>query len=167
LVSGLFWDTYPDLCGSDHYPILIQSLEFTPEVFRKRWKYYNVDWPTFTLETANFPSYDQTETVETILETLKDKIYSVAEKYIPFSATTKIKCPVPWWNKDCQVAIKARSRAHRRFKQSRSDYDYIEYKKQIHKISFGNQLRLMYRHYLWIMKSSMILRKLLQLLLKV
>ena len=130
LVSGLFWDTYPDLCGSDHYPILIQSLEFTPEVFRKRWKYYNVDWPTFTLETANFPSYDQTETVETNLETLKDKIYSVAEKYIPFSATTKVKCPVPWWNKDCQVAKKARSRAHRRFKQSRSDYDYIEYKKQ-------------------------------------
>ena len=130
IACNFYWYTYPDRCGSDHYPILIECLELTANTNRKKWKYHNADWAAFSRETFSIPTYDDSDYIETNLEKFYKVILEAADLYIPFSCNTKIKCPVPWWNNECHQAKRARTKAYKKFKRTRSDIDYIEYKKQ-------------------------------------
>ena len=51
LAPDLFWRTHPDLCSSDHYPILIYFLKHSMEISRFRWKFHRANWPLFTHKT--------------------------------------------------------------------------------------------------------------------
>ena len=151
VACDFYWSTYPDRCGSDHYPVLIECLQFTANGSRKKWKYHNVDWAVFYKATSNIQSYDNLDCIETNLETFCKFILNTADKHIPFSCNIKIKCPVPWWNKECQEAKKARSKAYRKFKRSRSDPDYIAYKRQcgITKRTFKTAQRNSWKSYVF------------------
>ena len=149
LSEKYFWNTHNDLCGSDHFPIVISMHNFTDEIIINKFDQSKANWAEFSEYTKNVPSWDNTLDIETILTLFLILIIHAAERAIPFTAGTKIRCPVPWWNEECKKAKKARSRAQRRFKKSRNDSDYIEYKRlcAIAKRTFNEAQRKSWRSY--------------------
>ena len=130
LGSKLYWSVYDDRCGSDHYPIFIEFLDFTTDISTKHFNYFKADWPSFYCHTEEVPSYDEMESVDFNLYLYASHVLGAAELNIPFSAFIKVKFIVPWWNDECKQAKKERSKANRKFKKTRRDADYIEYKRQ-------------------------------------
>ena len=128
--SDYIWRVYEDRCGSDHYPVLVESLQFTPKTSRRHFNYTKANWSYFLKDTAKIELYDETKTEEINLDIFVSNTLKTAENCIPFSVCIGMKCIVPWWNDDCKKAKKARNKANRIFKKTRSDSDYIEYKRQ-------------------------------------
>ena len=109
---------------------MIRELEYTPETPKKKFNSFKVDWPLFTSKTSNINSYDSSKGVKKNLTIHENIIIDSAESSIPLSNGCKLHCPVPWWNKECWEAKKARSKANPKFKKTRSDLDYLNNKKQ-------------------------------------
>ena len=96
-----FWVTHEDRCGSDHFPILIRKLEYTPETPKGKFNLFKADWPLFTSKTSNISSYDSAKGVKENLTIYENNVIDSAETSIPLSNGCKLHCPVPWWNKEC------------------------------------------------------------------
>jgi hypothetical protein len=47
LHSSLNWKVHDDLCGSDHFPIIIESLHSTVGERPTRYKFDKADWPRY------------------------------------------------------------------------------------------------------------------------
>ena len=112
-----FWVTHEDCCGSNNFPILIRELEYTPETPEKKLILIKADWPLFTSKTSNISSYDSAKGVKENLTICENNIIDFAKTSTPLSNGYKLHCPVPWWNKECWEAKKARSRANRKLKR--------------------------------------------------
>ncbi|XP_066958829.1 uncharacterized protein [Macrobrachium rosenbergii] len=150
LADKYFWNTYDDLCGSDHFPVLINILNFTGEVAINKFYVNKANWGDFGECTKNVPIWDDNLDIETILVMFLILVIDAAESSMPFVSHVKIKCPVPWWNEECKKAKKARNKAQRKFKKSRNDSDYIEYKRScaVAKRTFNEAQRKSWCNYL-------------------
>jgi len=56
-------------------------------------------------------------------------VINAAEISIPQSSGHHKPNRVPWWSQEISLALKARKRAHRTYKSTHSQIDFIEYKK--------------------------------------
>lgn len=54
LLPHFRWRTHYDLCGSDHFPILVSHLHFQPAGSPPRWSLCRANWRDYT-STATFP----------------------------------------------------------------------------------------------------------------
>ena len=41
------WSVHDDLCGSDHFPVILKTNKPNPNSTAKRWKLHKADWSTF------------------------------------------------------------------------------------------------------------------------
>ena len=48
LLNDFQWSVHSDLCGSDHFPIVLELTSPTPEDHNPQWKFSKVDWFTFS-----------------------------------------------------------------------------------------------------------------------
>lgn len=109
-----------DLCGSDHYPVFIRSLDITSEVSTKKFNYFRADWSLFSKLATNVPSYE-TKLAEFNLQLDENHVFDAAAKSILFSVNFKIKYPAPYWNDECRQAKRVHNKANSKFKGSDSD----------------------------------------------
>ena len=123
-----FWVTHDDSCGSDYFLISIKELEYSPEIFQEN-ELFKADWPLFTLKTSDISSYDSAKGVKENLTIYENNYIDSVEDSIPLCDGCKLHCPVPWWSMKRWEAKKAGSRLDYKFKTSRSDSDYLNYKK--------------------------------------
>lgn len=102
------WD---DLCGSDHFPLIITSrIEETAKTSKK------ANWNAFQAlcyERFNNKTQDQEDSVKWFTNTL----ITVAEKTIPKTSTKHFKRQNPWFDDKCKNLIEGRKKAVRIFKQ--------------------------------------------------
>jgi ribonuclease HI len=115
-LSTLFELTvHTDLCGSDHFPIILKLLENQQIHGRPpQWNLRRANWKRFTgladlTEAANLHS------VEEKVKTITDALVAAAEGSIPTSPSTMRRIPVPWWTPACKEALQTRKRALRSF----------------------------------------------------
>ena len=54
--SDRHWHVHDDLCGSDHYPLLLHVLPLAPVSPRPHWVYRRADWPAFELASRPNPA---------------------------------------------------------------------------------------------------------------
>ena len=108
------WKVHDDLCGSDHFPIILNNIAPGLEEPSEKWKLNKADWPSFK-------ALCESEINETILKA-KDPIdnfttilYEMAEKTIPKTSTKTKKKKKPWFNDDCKTSIQKRRQALRQF----------------------------------------------------
>ena len=113
LAEKYFWNTHDDLCGSDHFPIVISMHNFTREININKFDHSKANWAEFSEYTKNVPLWDNTLDIETILILFLILVIHAAECTIPFIAGIKLRCLVPWWNEECKKAKKDHSRAQR------------------------------------------------------
>ena len=101
---------------SDHFPIILRTIEDDNDPKRKRWKFKQADWMTFktlcslNLNKRNFDSDDPIPDFSTTL-------LEIAERTIPQSSISS-KPRKPWFDDECKLAIKERKKSEKAFRRS-------------------------------------------------
>ena len=115
LLLDYSWRVHDDLCGSDHFPIILDNLFSSSFEKHPRWKFEKANWPLFNqlcreqLKTEIFQN-----TYDPILK-FNETIISIAERTIPKTSTNPKNPSKPWFNDNCEEARKNRKKAERRF----------------------------------------------------
>ena len=117
------WATHHDTLHSNHFPIIINlGIECPLFDLPPRWKLDEADWVKYKAEIklqTNFTDPD------TAYANLKNCILTAAASAIPCSPPTfNCKYSKMWWNKDCSIAHKNKSRALHLYKKHKGNMQY-------------------------------------------
>ena len=116
------WRVYDDTCGSNHFPIVLESLHPQDDDLR-RWRLNKANWEEFCSQCQKHLIVNNTET---ILEFSK-KLINIAKTCIPHNPTTH-KRDRPWFSKECKQAIHLRWAALWKFNIESTTSNLISFK---------------------------------------
>ena len=120
------WNVHTDLCGSDHFPILIKFNRCTIEENRKLWKFVSADWKLFKqllLDNFTFNILDSDDPIHEFSKVLLE----CARKSIPISRTQSNRVKTPWFDEECKMLKRERNKALRQFTKAPSTENKIKY----------------------------------------
>ena len=101
------WSVCEDQRGSDHFPILIESVQTHDEAHNPKWKLNKADWDLFhTLCNESLTDTFLSDSSDPITD-FTSSLINISEKCIPQTSTNPKKSN-PWYNDDCKEAIKQR-----------------------------------------------------------
>ena len=101
------WSVCEDQHGSDHFPILIESVQTHGEDHNPKWKLHKADWDLFNnLCNESLTDTSLSDSSDPITD-FTSSLIAISEKCIPKTATNPKKS-IPWYNDDCKEAIKQR-----------------------------------------------------------
>ena len=113
------WRVHDDLCGSDHFPIIVENLFASAQEGVPRWKVEKADW-------LLFETLCREELQEKMFDNVKDPILNfnktliaIADRTIPKTSANPKHPSKPWYTDDCDEAIGARKKAEQRFQNIR------------------------------------------------
>ena len=105
---------HDDLCGSDHFPTILNS-ESNPSEHISRWKLSKANWTLFEYLCNIRFTPEEFEGIDDKLEKCSSILLDVAEECIPRTSTST-KRSTPWFDEDCKKAVKERKSALHKFK---------------------------------------------------
>ena len=109
------WQTHNELCGSDHFPVILKTSLRDDEPVAEHWKFDRADWMAFRTLCVSRLS-DELALSEDPVAQFTDTLIEIANQTIPKSHISKNKFPkVPWFNDVCKQAIREHKKAHRNF----------------------------------------------------
>ena len=121
LSSNYEWQPLVDPLGSDHKPIITKfNVTFqTQEAPPPRYILEKADWSTFQsiLNTVQIETI-QSPDLETFYDNIRKTILQAADLSIPKTSGKRGKTIIhnnPWWNKECEAAVKEKHQASNRF----------------------------------------------------
>ena len=122
------WTVHTDTLGSDHLPI---GITYTEDKTRINPIYtYNIKKADWALYTRNADlQIDNTNTdskCNSIINSITQASYLSIPKNTPY---IKGKIKVPWWTRECRIALNHRNRALRHYKDHPTQENFINYKK--------------------------------------
>ena len=122
-----------ELIGSDHYIILtnIDQKVVKSHPKPRNWSLGKANWAKFSrLVDENFDSIGRTEnrTPDSLNETVTNILISASRHAIPLSKNSG-KLPTPWWNAECDRAVRRKKAAYLKMKRSFSIADIVRFKK--------------------------------------
>jgi hypothetical protein len=131
LAPSITWETHPDPCDSDHFPILIKTGQETENEIRtpQRWRIDKADWELFNHKTSEITSLPSDLLTSQTLDSFTQFIIDAAKISIPQSQGILKRRGVPWWSDDIKTAIKNRKKALHKYQTSQDPADFIEFKK--------------------------------------
>ena len=128
MFMNLNWMVHEDLCGSDHFPLLIQSDQSSPSFTKSSWKLSKADWNTYSQKADSelgqgyiLDSDDPVAHFTTILS-------SIAQATIPKSKNKLAKHETIWFNEECKAAIRNRRKALKAVKNQPTDANMENYR---------------------------------------
>jgi len=119
------WKTLDNLCGSDHYTILISygSIETSSAVHS--WKLRKADWLSFSNEASEQLGFN---VPDISLDEFSYRLLIIAKNNIPKSKFSVQKHNTVWFNDTCKEAINKRKKALRKVKSSPTSENIQQYK---------------------------------------
>ena len=126
VAPDLQWSVLNDLYGSDHYPIMLQSMTSRPTPSEPHLILRRADWHTFESLTQ-MDDVNEDLPVDELTELLTSRMKTAASIAIPRSRGGTVTHNVPWWNDSCELAKIERKRALRRYQRTRLMIDKIAY----------------------------------------
>lgn len=104
LMLDLSWNVHDDLCGSDHFPIIVENNK--PAVYPSvsKWKLTKADWTTFQVLCEQHLNVNSV----TDINAFTDELVVIAGKVIPKTNTQPARIKKPWFDETCITAIKNR-----------------------------------------------------------
>lgn len=132
------WKVLTEYSTSDHWPIAIKILNELPKIHPlPRWRLKNPNWNLYSDiitqnlydKPFNFESATNQTQINLIIDHFCNIILEAANKTIGKTNTQLKRKSVPWWNKDCNDAIKTYKKALNRFKKTKLANDHINLKK--------------------------------------
>ena len=115
LACDLSWTVHDDLCGSDHFPILIEDITPSNNNQNQNWKLSKADWNLFNKLCNETIKEDTLINIDDPISKFSNTLLEISEKCIPKTSTNPKKIKKPWFNDDCKEAIKSRKKAEKRF----------------------------------------------------
>ena len=101
------WSVCEDQHGSDHFPILIESVQTHGEDHNPKWKLHKADWDLFNnLCNESLTDISLSDSSDPITD-FTSSLIAISERCIPKTSTNPKKSN-PWYNDDCKEAIKQR-----------------------------------------------------------
>ena len=132
------WNVLNEYSSSDHWPISIKILEqLPPTPSLDRWNLKNPNWELYrdiiSQDLIDHPinlrnTSNQTE-INSMIDNFSNIILNAAKLTIGKINVTKQKKIVPWWNMECNSAIRAYKKSLNKFKKIKSIDDHIILKK--------------------------------------
>ena len=109
------WSVHHDLCGSDHFPIILKNLFQTSEERLPRYKFDKADWSKFQTLCSEEITLQSIENTDDPILTFNKKLTTIADQTIPKTSTKPKKPNKPWYTDECEKAIKDRNKAQNKF----------------------------------------------------
>lgn len=120
--------------GSDHYPILCRfgrNLIVEVEERSARYNFSLAQWDEYQEKAVDIIEEINSEgSIDDWNESLCSIIHKVAQLTIPLRNVPKARALVPWWNKNCDIAVRNRNRAYRKLRKYPVLDNVMEYKKE-------------------------------------
>lgn len=132
LASKCSWSIdHTTTIGSDHFPITIGfrcQVNRGPTAPESRWNIRKADWEKFkSLCTIYIDEKLISEDVDIFTKNFTTAISICAEKSIPTTKPMMSREGVPWWNENCQKALKQKREALNRVRRTRVPDDHAAY----------------------------------------
>ena len=108
------WSVCEDQHGSDHFPIIIESIQNHDEDHNPKWKLNKANWDLFHILCDESLTNTSLSESSDPIATFTSSLISISEKCIPKTSTNP-KQSNPWYNDDCKEAIKQRKQTLSRF----------------------------------------------------
>lgn len=122
------WKVHDDLCSSDHFPIVINTLQRRLNQERRpRWVVSSGDWDSYRV-SLNKCFRETPETAPDQVKHFTDAVVASASENIPKTSSVLKKFRPPWWNSEIKEAIQARRKALRRYNQNMNEESEKSYK---------------------------------------
>ena len=115
LVLDYEWNIHEDLCGSDHFPVILTSNAVEEEATSNWWNFKKTDWLSFQAQCSSELTEEEVMSAEDPAGQFTDLLIQAADKAIPKIHFLKKLPKVPWFNDSCKKAIKERKKAQRKF----------------------------------------------------
>ncbi|XP_072389516.1 uncharacterized protein [Diabrotica undecimpunctata] len=108
----LSWDVLSDLNDSDHFPIVItnsDSIQYSCNV--EKWNLKNANWQEYynlVLNEINalHEILQLNNNIDSQIQEFSNVLLNAAEKAVGKMNSKQLNLSVPWWNSECQEAIK-------------------------------------------------------------
>lgn len=110
------WSVHGDLCGSDHYPIILSGTSAQPPDSPKHYKIHSADWAEYSYRCLTELQDDKIYQSEDPIDTFIRSMLDVADSTIPKTCAKPKRIHKPWFTDECQRAIINRKRTLARFK---------------------------------------------------
>ena len=108
LVLDYEWNIHEDLCGSDHFPVILTNNAVEEEAAPNRWNFKKADWMSFQAQCFSELTEEAVMSAEDPAGQFTDLLIQAADKAIPKTRFSKKLPKVPWFNDSCKKAIKER-----------------------------------------------------------
>lgn len=125
------WNVLDSLYDSDHFPILITldnkncEIPFTASF----WKLKHANWEGFRNKIEDeMSSFQISDDIDISLDTFTKIILHAAEQYIGTSSTNSNSKSLPWWNNECQVAVKNCKKALNKYRKHKTEENLVAFK---------------------------------------
>ena len=115
LLLDFSWKVHDDLCGSDHFPIILENLFPSPSEKPARYKFDKANWPLFEQLCRDELKIGIFENIYEPVLKFNETLISIADRAIPKTSTNPKHPSKPWFDDDCEVAKKKRQKAERHF----------------------------------------------------
>ena len=105
---------HDDLCGSDHFPTILNNTSSPVDDHMPRWKFSKANWELFNSQCMLHLTPDKFADTEDPIDEFSSTLLRIAEECIP-KTSTNLKRNRPWFDEDCKKSIRERRAAVRRF----------------------------------------------------
>ncbi|XP_056635929.1 uncharacterized protein LOC130444674 [Diorhabda sublineata] len=133
LSANLSWEALSYSYGSDHFSIIIENRtspgKCSPK-YSPKWRINSADWTSFSNQIElNMDSCDNTNDVQKCVLNFNKIILDSASQHIGQTKDIKGHTPVPWWNQDCEKAIREAKAALNKYRKHKTLQNRVELKK--------------------------------------
>ncbi|XP_072375795.1 uncharacterized protein [Diabrotica undecimpunctata] len=135
LSGTLSWDVLSDLNDSDHFPIVItnpDSIQYSYNV--EKWNIKNANWQEYYNLVLNEMNalheiLQSNNNIDSQIQEFSNVLLNAAEKAVGKMNSKQLNSSVPWWNSECQEAIKLSKTALNRFRKYNTLENKLEFKR--------------------------------------
>ena len=114
LLLDFEWYFCDDQYGSDNFPIVFESINFSSENHNPKWKLNKANWKQFHLLCEQSLNIENFNTDTDLIADFTSSLIDISNKCIPKTSTNPKKSK-PWYNDDCKGAIRQQKQALSRF----------------------------------------------------
>jgi hypothetical protein len=115
LVLDYEWKIHDDLCGSDHFPVILTNPTHVEDTAPSRWNFKKADWLTFRALCLSRLTEEAVMSAEDPTSEFTALLMETAAETIPKTLISSKTLPkVPWFDQNCKKAIKERKKAQRK-----------------------------------------------------
>jgi len=109
LFLDISWNV--NLCGSDHFPVILSTYRSAPLGITQRWNMQKAEWDSYKLLCEDRLSYEKIGKSTNSIESFSSVLLGVANETIPKTSKQAHKRSVPWFNDSCKMAVTERKKS--------------------------------------------------------